>query len=96
MNKLLLLISYLSFAVFPLKAQNILEINKSVEQYKFTLNEIEYLEDSTNSLTFSDIKKSSSTFQKNKSYYPRNNQQGYTYWFRSSVPTERNSVASRE
>ena len=85
MNKLLLLISYLSFAVFPLKAQNILEINKSVEQYKFTLNEIEYLEDSTNSLTFSDIKKSSSTFQKNESYYPRNNQQGYTYWFRIKV-----------
>jgi hypothetical protein len=85
LNKLLLLISYLSFTVFPSKAQNILEINKSIEQYKFTLNEIEYLEDSTNSLTFPDIKKSSSAFQKNKSYYPRNDQQGYTYWFRIKI-----------
>ena len=85
MNKLFLFLCYLYFAVLPVHAQHPLEINKSVQQYKFTLNEIEYLEDSTNSLTFSDLKANGSAFKKNQSYYPRNNHQEYTYWFRVKV-----------
>lgn len=85
MKKLLLFIYYLCFAVFSLHAQPMLKINKSVQQHKFTLNEIEYLEDSTNRLTFSDIKKISSRFKKNQTYYPRNSNHEYTYWFRVNV-----------
>lgn len=62
-----------------------LKINKSVQQHKFTLNEIGYLVDSTNRLTFADLKRFSSAFQINQSYYPSNNHQECTYWFRVKV-----------
>ncbi|AYL96608.1 chromosome partitioning protein ParA [Mucilaginibacter celer] len=69
--------------VSQLQAQQILNINKSVQQYKFTLNEVEYLRDSSNTLSFNDVQKLK--FNENRAYYPQNNQRRYTYWFKVKV-----------
>lgn len=84
MNKLLYSL-LLCFIATQLYAQRILNIDKSVQQYKFTLNEVEYLRDSTNRLSFTDVQKLSTVFKENKLYYPRNNHKHDTYWFKVTV-----------
>ncbi|WP_238989246.1 7TM diverse intracellular signaling domain-containing protein [Mucilaginibacter terrigena] len=81
-----LFILYLCFAVFSLQAQTTLTVNKSVKQHKFILNEVGYLEDSSNRLTFADIRKATpGAFKINHTHYPNNVNTGSTYWFRVKI-----------
>ncbi|MEO3407857.1 7TM diverse intracellular signaling domain-containing protein [Mucilaginibacter sp. CAU 1740] len=84
MNKLLYT-CLLCFLVSHLNAQQIINIDKNLQQYKFTLNEVEYLQDSSNLLTFSDVQKLNSAFKTNHTYYPKNRHQQSTYWFKVKV-----------
>ncbi|HEX8020334.1 7TMR-DISMED2 domain-containing protein, partial [Mucilaginibacter sp.] len=77
-----LFVFYLCLWALNLHAQNVLSIDKSVQQHKFTLNEVNYLQDSTGKLTFQDIQAMSSSFSENSSYYPSNHHKNSTYWFR--------------
>jgi hypothetical protein len=77
-----LFVTYLCLLVLTSHAQNILRIDKSVQQHKFTLNEVKYLQDSAGKLTFQDIQEMGSNFTDNGSYYPSNHHKNSTYWFR--------------
>jgi hypothetical protein len=77
-----LFVFYLCLLGLTSRAQNVLRIDRSIQQHKFTLNEVKYLQDGTGKLTFQDIQKMSSAFAENSSYYPSNHHKNSTYWFR--------------
>ncbi|WP_223817954.1 7TM diverse intracellular signaling domain-containing protein [Mucilaginibacter rubeus] len=77
-----LFVFYLCLWALNLHAQNILRIDKNVQQHKFTLNEVKYLQDSSGKLSFQDIQEMGSSFTENSSYYPSNHHKNSTYWFR--------------
>jgi hypothetical protein len=69
------------------KAQQVVEIKDQVPHHIFSYGEVQYLEDKTNKLTFTDILKSdiNSRFQSNKNYTPKNYHTGSSYWYRFKV-----------
>ncbi|MDB4925059.1 MAG: chromosome partitioning protein ParA [Mucilaginibacter sp.] len=81
-KRTLLLFIYLCVSTSNIFAQKTIPIDNSVQQYKFTLNEIEYLEDSTNKLSFEQVRALNSSFKSNLIYYPVNKNRQYTYWYK--------------
>ncbi|MDB5115639.1 MAG: chromosome partitioning protein ParA [Mucilaginibacter sp.] len=79
-KKLLLPFVYVCVATSTLFAQKTVHIDNTIDQYKFTYNEIEYLEDSSNKLTFDEVR--SSNFKPNPGYYPDNSNHQATYWYK--------------
>jgi hypothetical protein len=84
-RKFLLLFAYLCFTLTPLFAQKAVEIDSTVQQHKFILDEITCLEDNTNKLTFDDIKTRSNSFKTNTIYFPTNKNTKSTYWYKTTI-----------
>jgi hypothetical protein len=68
-------------------AQQVVDIKDQVPHHIFSYGEIQYLEDKTNKLTFTDILKPdiNSRFQSNKNYTPKNYHTGSSYWYRFKI-----------
>ncbi len=71
------------FSVHAL-AQDIVSVNSKLENEIFTHHQIYCFEDTSNSVSFNDIKdgKFKNAFQPNKDYYPRNHHRNSTYWYK--------------
>lgn len=66
-------------------AQKVVVIDTTVKEHKFVLNELDYFKDTSDKLTFEDIKHLDNKFVNNKVYYPGNNTDDYAYWYRIKV-----------
>lgn len=66
-------------------AQKVVFIDTSVNQHKFIRNELDFLKDKSNKLTFDEVKRLDRKFVNNSVYYPGNNTDKYAYWYRIKV-----------
>jgi hypothetical protein len=83
------------FFALPLFAQNVIKIDSSLKQHKFTLAEIESLEDTSNRLSFGDIQQiaaKGNRFKTNTLFYPNNQNRKSTYWYRVKVEFDKSAV----
>lgn len=76
-------------------AQDIVPIDDQVSHHIISRGQIEFLEDKTNTLTFSDIQTPAiaSKFQVNKKFIPKNYNTGSSYWYRFKI---KHSKASKK
>jgi hypothetical protein len=82
LKKVWLLIVYVCVTIFTVHAQTAVSVDSTIKQYKFTYNEIECLEDTTNNLTFDQVKSLDHNFKKNRLFFPVNNNHSSTYWYK--------------
>ncbi|WP_345952562.1 7TM diverse intracellular signaling domain-containing protein [Mucilaginibacter sp. PAMB04168] len=88
---LTMLLALLTTSLF---AQKVLNVDSTIRQHKFTLNEVDYLEDASDKLTFADVIKTdlASRFKANSLYYPNNKNRSSTYWYRVKVRFDRSAA----
>lgn len=73
---------------FTASAQKVTDIDGTVKQHKFTLGEIDYIEDAGGKFTFNEVLNSpsvNSKFKPNATYFPNNKNRQSTYWYRIKV-----------
>jgi hypothetical protein len=94
LKKLLLVLICSCFCLVPSFAQDVLFIDSTVKQHKFTLGQIHVFEDTSNKMTFDQIKAGeiSSRFKSNKNYYPKNHNRNAAYWYRVKVKFDGTAV----
>lgn len=84
---------YILLLLIPLglKAQKAVEINDANEEHIFTFSEIEILEDSTNKLDFSQVRKLDSLFKTNIISTPQNLNLNSTLWCKIRLKGNKNT-----
>ncbi|MDT3401785.1 7TM diverse intracellular signaling domain-containing protein [Mucilaginibacter terrae] len=104
MVKLIRLLCYYKFITvvtllfalsFTASAQKVTYIDSTVKQHKFTLAEIDYIEDINGKLTFNEVLNSpsiNSKFKPNGTYFPNNKNRESTYWYRVKVRFDKESA----
>ena len=89
----LLILICCCLATVQLFAQKVIAIDPAIQQHKFSLNEIQYLEDAGNKLGFEEISTTrKDQFRDNKTFYPNNTHHGSTYWYRIRLRFDQSSV----
>ncbi len=83
--KILLFLACVFFLSKTSFAQEAVPIDTTVKQHKFIRNELYYLKDNSDKLTFAEIKRLDGNFIPNHVYYPGNNTDKYAYWYRIKV-----------
>lgn len=83
--KILLLFACVFFVGKTAFAQKTVLIDTAVKQHKFIRNELSYLKDPSDKLTFEEVKQLDAHFIPNNAYYPGNNTDKYAYWYRIKV-----------
>jgi hypothetical protein len=87
MYKRLIYVLLICFAAGQANAQLAAPINSTIKQLIFAERQIDCLEDPTNKLSFDDVRSGAhkDAFQPNKVFYPVNDHQKSTYWFRVKI-----------
>jgi len=83
--KILLFFACVFFSGEMALAQKAVLIDTAVTQHKFIRNELDYLKDESNRLTFDQVRRLDQHFTHNKVYYPGNNTDKFAYWYRIKV-----------
>ena len=94
-HKLLVALLFALLFALPVFAQKSIYVDSSLKQYKFTMGEIEVLEDTGNRLTFGDIQKVAAEgkyFKSNTLFYPNNKNRKSTYWYRVKLRFDKSAV----
>jgi hypothetical protein len=94
-HKLLVALLFVLLFTLPVFAQKAINVDSSLKQYKFTMGEIELLEDTGNRLTFGDIQKFTAEgkrFKSNTLFYPNNKNRNSTYWYRVKLHFDKSAI----
>jgi hypothetical protein len=83
--KILLFLACVFFLSKTALAQKVVVIDTAIKQHKFIRNELDYLKDKSDKLTFEEVKRLDANFLPNNVYYPGNNIDKYAYWYRIKV-----------
>jgi hypothetical protein len=83
--KILLFLACVFFSGKMAFCQTVVSIDTTTKQHKFIRNELDYLKDKTDKLTFDEVKRLDKNFVNNNVYYPGNNTDKYAYWYRIKV-----------
>ncbi|MEJ7644890.1 MAG: 7TM diverse intracellular signaling domain-containing protein [Chryseolinea sp.] len=91
--RLILVLGFLFCSRFPGNAQPILEVDDQIIERNFTLNDLAYFIDSTNSLSFSQVVTSSfsNRFEQHSSYQNKDFKANASYWIRLPIHHSKNS-----
>jgi ABC-type multidrug transport system fused ATPase/permease subunit len=83
----ILVFSLWILSALGLKAQRVVVINETIKEHIFRGEEVLFLEDSGEQLTFADITSEAyqAKFKVNKNYYPKNFNRSSVYWYKIKV-----------
>lgn len=82
-------------AALSASAQNVISINSSTKQHKFTYGDIDYIEDPNGKITLNDILHNpfvSNSFKPSGTYFPNNKNRRSTYWYKIKVRFDKSAV----